>query len=249
MTQKLFAFDFDGVICDSAVETGMAGWHVATQYWTDMPEAFPASIAEGFKQVRPVMETGYEAILIVRWLFEGISPEKLLSQFQTQIDKLILRDELSVDELKMAFGAMRDQWIEEDLTKWISLNPLFPGLKEKLQSIPTENLVIITTKQERFVDYILKANDVELPMAQIYGLDRGLSKPEILFDLIFDQAELEVIFIEDRLPTLLDVMDDPRLHEIKLFLAEWGYNTDEDKDQCFSLDRIKRLSLENLVSL
>ena len=34
---KLYALDFDGVICDSAVETAVTGWRVAQTLWDDMP--------------------------------------------------------------------------------------------------------------------------------------------------------------------------------------------------------------------
>ena len=37
----IYALDFDGVICDSAVETAITGWKAASSIWKDMPEAAP----------------------------------------------------------------------------------------------------------------------------------------------------------------------------------------------------------------
>ena len=161
MTNKLYALDFDGVLCDSAVETAIAGWKVALQLWSDMPDHIPAEILERFRQVRPVMETGYESILIVRMLFEGLDTESLMTAFHHQIEALMIRDALEVDELKQTFGATRDQWIEDDFDNWIKMNPLFDGVAEKLHQLETEQSVIITTKQERFVDHILSQDPLK----------------------------------------------------------------------------------------
>jgi len=249
MTNKLYALDFDGVICDSAVETGMAGWRVALQLWTDMPEAMPDGLLANFRQVRPVMETGYEAILIMRLLFEGMTPDTLVDAFHHQIETLMIRDGLSVDDLKQIFGFTRDQWIDEDFDNWIQMNPLFDGIADKLKQINTDNSFIITTKQERFVDHILSANQIHFPVSQIYGLDRNLSKPQILSDLSHERPNDEILFIEDRLPALINVITDERLDQVRLFLASWGYNTRQDRDSAAGIKRIKTISLSEMQQL
>ncbi len=99
-TDKLFALDFDGVICDSAIETGITGWQVATQLWQDMPENMPEQVMIDFRYVRPVMETGFEAILICRLLFEGLKPELLMTDFSRQINAILSREQLDTSELK-----------------------------------------------------------------------------------------------------------------------------------------------------
>ncbi|HEC74913.1 MAG TPA: HAD family hydrolase [Methylophaga aminisulfidivorans] len=248
MTNKLYALDFDGVICDSAVETGMAGWKVALKVWADMPEHMPEALLSKFRQVRPVMETGYEAALIMRLLYEGKTPENLLTDFQHSIQALMIRDDMFVDELKALFGETRDEWIKHDFEQWIAMNPLFDGIAEKLTSI-TDQLVIITTKQERFVDHILKAQNIELPMERIYGLDRNMSKPQILNDIVAEKIAESIIFVEDRLPTLINVITDDRLDDIKLYLADWGYNTAADKSNTDDIERITLLGLTEMKLL
>ena len=37
----IYALDFDGVICDSAIETAVTGWKVAQKIWQDMPSSLP----------------------------------------------------------------------------------------------------------------------------------------------------------------------------------------------------------------
>jgi phosphoglycolate phosphatase-like HAD superfamily hydrolase len=249
MTNKLYALDFDGVICDSAIETGIAGWKVALKVWADMPTEMPDDLLEKFRQVRPVMETGYEAVLIMRLLYEGMSADTLMSAFHHQIEALMIRDDMFVDELKEVFGSTRDEWIRDDFDSWIAMNPLFEGIAEKLRTIPTDNLVIITTKQERFVDHILKANQISLPIAQVYGLDRNMSKQQILSDLHAETPDMEIVFIEDRLPALINVITEDGLDDIKLYLASWGYNTASDKESANNINRISVIQLSDMALL
>ena len=246
--QKLYALDFDGVICDSAVETGITGWKVASQLWQDMPAKTPTDIINQFREVRPVMETGYEAILIIRLLFEGASPERLLNDFNGSINALLERENLTIDKLKTLFGETRDHWINRDLVDWVEMNPLFDGISSKLNKIDPKQCYIITTKQERFVSHILDANNLTLPPEQIFGLDRKLSKQQILADLSIINPEHTILFVEDRLPTLKNVIDVERLADIELFFAGWGYNTQQDKQAALALP-VTSINLAGFTSL
>ncbi|MDP3838964.1 MAG: HAD family hydrolase, partial [Methylococcales bacterium] len=87
----------------------------------------------------------------------------------------------------------------------------------------------ITTKQERFVKQILQANGIELDDERIFGLDRNKTKPEILTLLLQQQPTADIRFVEDRLPTLLNVQKEPALAKVQLIFALWGYNTADDK--------------------
>lgn len=248
-TTNLYALDFDGVICDSAIETAITGWKVGRQLWSDMPTEVPSEIIERFRKVRPVMETGFEAVLIMRFLFEGGDANQLLSNFNNQIAHLLRRDEISTDKLKKLFGETRDHWIKNDLNDWMAMNPLFEGIRNKLQDLDTQNAYIITTKQERFVSQIFASNNIDFPADRIFGLDRKLSKQQILKDLLKQHPEHEILFVEDRLPTLLNVINDKSLSKIKLFFADWGYNTDEDKQVATDLSRVQSITLDEMLKL
>lgn len=226
----LYALDFDGVICDSAVETAITGWKAANQIWGDMSEAAPPAMVDQFRLVRPIIETGYEAILAMRLLHLGESPETIISSYASKIDRLLQQAQVTPDDLKKLFGATRDAWIANDLADWINMNPLFSGVAEKLQQLGQQaSWLIITTKQERFVKQILQANDIDLSDDKIFGLDRNMSKPEVLTQLLKNHPDNTIYFVEDRLPTLLNVKKIEALTNVNLIFALWGYNTDEDK--------------------
>lgn len=225
----VYALDFDGVICDSAVETAITGWKAANRIWNDMPEEVPQEKIDRFREVRPIIETGYEAILAMRLLFLGETVESMYSEFAGKSQVLRQQAKVTTDDLKKLFGETRDQWIDSDLSGWIDMNPLFEGVAVRLQSLGQTPWYVVTTKQERFVKQILKAHAIELADGRIFGLDRNLSKPEVLKRLLKTHLGHTIYFVEDRLPTLMNVLKDDELAGIKLVFALWGYNTDEDK--------------------
>lgn len=229
-TPLLYALDFDGVICDSAVETGLAGWKAARTFWPDMPEAVPVPLSEAFRQARPVLETGYEAILIMRLLFQGTAAQALLDDFSAQKQVLLASENLDIATLKQLFSVTRDTWIQDNLSEWLAMNPLYPGVANKLQALGQRgDWYILTTKQERFALEILRANQVDLPAPHVFGMERNKDKDTILLELMQVHPEAQVIFVEDRLPALLSVKNHAQLQSVTLQLAGWGFNTAVDR--------------------
>lgn len=226
----IYALDFDGVICDSAVETGMSGWKAACEIWPDMPVAIPNEKIEQFRQMRPLIETGYEAILAMRLLHTGLECQDLYAAYEHHIQTLLQQTDISIDELKRHFGTTRDAWIAAAPEEWAAMNPLFDGIADKLKQRPIATpWYIVTTKQERFVVEILQANAIEIDAERIFGLDRKLSKPDVLRQLKDRHPGQAIHFVEDRLPTLVNVRNQADLSDIALFFATWGYNTVQDK--------------------
>ncbi len=228
----LYALDFDGVICDSAIETAMTGFKSAQYFWPEMAGvSIDQPSIDAFRQVRPYLETGYEATLIMRALFQGTSANDLCRHYETHLGDLLIESNLDIATLKQQFARVRDQWIQKDEQDWLDHNPLFPGIESPLRSLSKDAFYILTTKQERFVSRILRGNNISIPMPQIFGMDRQHSKQDVLQQLLRQHPEKSIIFIEDRLPTLLKVQHNPALKNIRLRLADWGYNTAQDKQQ------------------
>jgi phosphoglycolate phosphatase-like HAD superfamily hydrolase len=226
----IYALDFDGVICDSALETAITGWKAAGSLWEDMPETAPQAMIDQFRLIRPNLETGYEAILAMRLLYLGETAESIDDGYSNKIQFLLTEAQVTVDDLKKLFGETRDVWIDNDLDGWVNMNPLFDGVAAKLRRLGQQDpWYIVTTKQERFVKQILKANAIELANERIFGLDRNMSKAEVLKGLLKFHPEEVICFVEDRLPTLLNILKNEELANVKLIFALWGYNTAKDK--------------------
>jgi len=245
----IYAFDFDGVICDSAIETSITGWKVAQSLWPEMQETdINNSFIESFRQVRPYLETGYEAILIMHLLYLGVSVDDLCANYEQQMDALIISDDLTTDSLKKAFGAMRDEWIEQDEQQWLDKNPLFSGVAKKLIALSecSRPWYIITTKQQRFVERILAGSQIELSTERIFGMDSGLSKQQVLESLREKHATEILVFVEDRLPTLQNILKNSKLDSVNLQLVDWGYNIQQDREAIVGT-RIKLLRINEFL--
>ncbi len=239
----IYALDFDGVICDSALETGISGWKAGFQLWDDFTTELPTElIIEGFRKVRPIMGTGYEAILINRLLFDGVKASSILKDFDTKKDEVIKDLNLDIEALKKLYGETRDAWIKDDVDDWVQKNPLYPGIAKKLQGLTEKGIwYIVTTKQERFVKNILNANNVQIPDERIFGLDRKQTKQDILKDLLKKHPEQKIYFVEDMLSSLFKVKNNNQLRSVKLLFAPWGYNTAQDRLYA------KNLNIERII--
>lgn len=230
MNNTLYALDFDGVICNSAIETGMSGWKAALQFWPAMPTEMPEFVLQQFCAVRPILETGYEGILIVRLLYLGETSQSIQANFQQKMRDLIAAEQLEITKLKQIFGATRDQWIAHDLADWTAKNPLYPEIATKVaQLLNSQTSYIVTTKQERFVSCILKANQIAIADERIYGLERGMNKSQVLLELAQRHPDTQIRFLEDRLPTLRELSPEALQLPLKLYLNSWGYNTAEER--------------------
>jgi len=244
----IYALDFDGVICDSAIETGITGWKAAIQIWPDMKDPLPSTVLiNQFRLTRPIIETGFEAILIIRLLYLDQSIDSIINNFKTLKQQALVETNQTPEALKKLFGNVRDHWIKNNLDEWIAMNPLFPGIRAKLKNLGLQPWTIITTKQERFVVQILAANEIDLPSDNIYGLDRQMSKEAVLSELLEKNPQQNIHFVEDRLPTLLNVIANDRLSTLTLSFALWGYNTTEDKSVAKSQQRINSITLDHFL--
>ncbi|CCE24879.1 HAD family hydrolase [Methylotuvimicrobium alcaliphilum] len=229
----IYALDFDGVICDSAVETAITGWKAAGRLWPDMTEdRLSEQLIDRFRRVRPAIETGYEAILAMRMIDREEDDDAVLNHFEPSKQKLLDEAGVDVEFLKKLFGDTRDNWIAADLSNWISVNPLFPNVADKLKQLNEwATWYVVTTKQERFVSQILNANEIDLSGGNIFGLERNRSKADTLIEILEGHPNEQIYFVEDRLPALLSVTTNPKLQSLKLQLVDWGYNTIQDRQE------------------
>jgi len=94
------------------------------------------------------------------------------------------------------------------------------------------------------VKYILESNHIQINDENIYGLDRELSNVEVLHLIKKRHPHNHIVFIEDRLQTLIEVLDNGGVDDVSLKLVSWGYNTPLDRERVNGLgieliDRLK----------
>ncbi|KAL6128691.1 hypothetical protein ACLB2K_072046 [Fragaria x ananassa] len=259
----LCALDFDGVLSDSCGESYASAARAIKVRWptlfNDVDSSLEDWIVDQIRIVRPVMQTRYETILLVRLLLEmrvpsirkssvaeGLTVEGILENW-SELKNLILKEwGEDKDSLVNLYGKVRDEWKDQDLGTWIGANRLYPGVVDALKSA-TSTIYIVTGKQSRFAEVILRElAGVTIPPERIFGVGSGSErKLEVLKQLQKkpEHQGLKLHFVEDRLATLKKVTEEPELVGWNLYLGDWGYNTQKERDEVATIPRIEILQL------
>ncbi|MBD2384326.1 HAD family hydrolase [Cylindrospermum sp. FACHB-282] len=254
MTAKsptILALDFDGVVCDGLIEYFEVAWRTYCKIWSPAKDTPPDDLASRFYRLRPVIETGWEMPVLIKALVEGFSDAKILQEWVSIAPEILLADKLQAKDIGAKLDYLRDEWINTDLDGWLSLHRFYPGVVEKIKATITSEvkLFIVTTKEGRFVQQLLQQAGVDLPTAAIFGKEVKRPKYEILRELIqtADVKPVSLWFMEDRLKTLQLVQQQSDLGDVQLFLADWGYNTQPERDAAENDPRIQLISLSQFA--
>ena len=252
MLPTLLTLDFDGVICDGLIEYFATTKKTYHQIWQEDSETVTDRFSTIFAQLRPVIETGWEMPILLRSLVLGITPETILSQWHSIRDETVTQENLDKKFLSHTLDSTRDNWINHNLDDWLSLHHFYPGILPKLRQIINSDcyFYIITTKEGRFVKQLLERQGLELPAKNIIGKECKRPKYEtlrLLRDTI-PESNISIWFIEDRLKTLELVKQQSDLSQVQLFLADWGYNTESEREKAQQDHRIQLISLEQFTN-
>jgi phosphoglycolate phosphatase-like HAD superfamily hydrolase len=243
----LLALDFDGVVCDGMLEYFQAAWRTYCQIWQPHDSTPPADLAPQFYRLRPVVETGWEMPIVIRSLLDGIPESEIFQDWPNIAQKQVQKYELTAAEVGQKLDHLRDTWIATDLEDWLSYHRFYPGVIQRIQEIleTSVKVFIITTKEGRFVKQLLQQAGLDFPESRIYGKENKRPKHQILRELLTNSQNQEIIwFVEDRLKTLQSVQQQPDLKTVKLFLADWGYNTVGDREIATNNPYLQLLSLD-----
>jgi phosphoglycolate phosphatase-like HAD superfamily hydrolase len=228
-----YALDFDGVICDSAAESAVTAWRAGAAIWPDWRDPQPPEhCLRGFLAIRPLMETGYQAVPMMRLVWEGKAEGLDPESFEAAVAEVMAAHGCSRQRMVELFGTARDDWLRLDPDGWLQRHRFYPQVLPALAAVLTAATgFIVTTKQERFVHALLAGQGLAVPAERVFGLERGIPKEKVLSGLL-QRPELRhhrLHFVEDRLQTLLRVRAAVPDRRLQLHLVAWGYNTEQER--------------------
>ena len=253
-SQKIFLFDFDGVIVDGMQEY----WHsslLACERYLNSPnitidQKLYQGVPNSFKEIRPWVKYGWEMILIVHEIIKTENPLKndnkddFINNYHQNCQRILNENSWIAEDLQKMLDQSRKYQIDKDFKSWVNLhNPFFEiinFMKElRKREIKTG---VITTKGKIFAEKILKQLNIFPEF--IFGYESG-TKIKIAEKLT---QTYEILgFIEDRKKTLIDIKQNSETSHIPCFLADWGYLKESDKNKLSN--EIKLLKLGNLGEL
>ena len=247
----ILALDFDGVICDGLLEYLDSTSKAYQQIWQLESLDLSKQTSQSFYQLRPVIETGWEMPVLLRAIILNYDPQQILDAWHLVRDEIVERENLDRKRCGQALDGVRDRAIKSDLAAWLGLHRFYDGILAKLNRVLASEtkLYIVTTKERRFVKQLLQQQGIELPDYRIIGKEVKRPKDETI-RLISKQEQIfpaDIWFIEDRIQALELVHQQQDLKEIKLFLADWGYNTSTERQLATQKDYVQLLSLSQFT--
>lgn len=246
----ILALDFDGVICDGLKEYFQTAWKAYNRLWQPEQEPSLPELAARFYRLRPVVETGWEMPLVLRAILTGVTEAQMFQDWPPIARQILADNGLESKQVAAIVDGIRDEWIAADLDSWLAEQRFYPGVigqLQRLQASPTQ-VYIISTKEGRFIKQLLARQGVVLEDAQVWGKEAKRPKHQILRELISTSNPTgEVWFVEDRLKTLHTVQAQPDLASVRLFLADWGYNTAAERQAAHEDATIHLISLEQFA--
>jgi len=249
---SVLALDFDGVLCDGRPEYFEAARRAYRESWPGAREV-PDAAAAAFSAYRPLVESGWEMPVLLHAVVAGEPAAGLIDRaaWLGTARRLLGDASVAPDTLGRALNRVRDAWFARDPGDWVRHNVFYPGVVTRLVEILGEGtpVAVVTTKAERFARALLAAQDARLAAVPIVGREpeRAIPKPESLARLAAAHGLQRVAeglwFVEDLLETLDTVHATPALAAARLFLADWGYNTLEQRASVGGSRHVRLLSL------
>jgi phosphoglycolate phosphatase-like HAD superfamily hydrolase len=249
---KVLALDFDGVLCDGRAEYFEAARRAYRATWPGARDV-PDNGAVAFGAHRPLVESGWEMPVLLHAIVAGEPESGLVDRvaWLPTARRLLDGARLTPQTLGLALNRVRDEWFAQDPGDWVRHNTFYPGIVARLVEILADStpVAIVTTKAERFARALLASQDARLAALPVVGREPGgtIPKPESLTRLAaahgLQLGAQGLWFVEDLLETLDSVRAAPALAAARLFLADWGYNTLEQRASVGWRRHVRLLSL------
>jgi phosphoglycolate phosphatase-like HAD superfamily hydrolase len=243
----VFAFDFDGVICDSVGENFITTWHALRALEPDLPATPPAQLRDQFISCRPAIETGYQNIPLMQLLLTGVTVSDMLENFDTLVRNYLDANGLTDADMMNGFGVARAAWRDADPQGWFDAQGFYEHTFASVNAV-ADRAIIATTKQNAFACRLVERAGLQVPLPRVYGLERlgPRKKRTVLEELERRNPHAVVHFFEDRIATLEKLTDLPRT---KLHLVDWGYNLEQHRERARASEHMDLLSPESFAAL
>lgn len=213
--RRLVFLDFDGVICDSLPECYAVSR--AAYFSLYLGVAIPEPKAEDeqtFRQLRPYIRRGGDYLFIQHCL-----QRHLVIASQKDFDAVIQEEQGLDDTFHELFYKARRELLASDPQRWHELNPLYPGLRQLLQTHGGDgDVLILSTKEADFIARILAFNGIAWDSSRIYcsGKERKLA----FIDRVMDELGAgQAVFVDDQ----IDHFKGTSTYPVRCLLADWGY--------------------------
>ena len=239
--QKILALDFDGCIVDSVLEALFVSYSSYRKYinrktkifdnkepkigdFLNLISNYPSQV-EKFRYYRPYIKdaSDYAAILYIIENKLKISSEEEFFK----VKELIPRENL--EKYYRYFYEVREMASRENFDAWARLTPGFSCIDKIRKLVDKYKTVIATTNNKYSIKDLLSGPYLNLNIKEEDIVDLHISTDKLVqMEYITRKYKVKfenVHFVDDNLSHLLKV----KPLGVKLYLAGWGYCTEEQK--------------------
>jgi len=212
----ILCLDFDGVICDSAIECLVSSWIAYFDLLTrQRPAAVDINLKNAFLSLRPFIRSGEDYVLIQELIDHRVAV-RTQEDFDAQIKRVGTRN---MELYKRLFYEAREGLIERNRDYWLSLNELYTHMRDPLRdNAGNGKLYIVSTKRSDFILEILRANGIPFPSERVlYAGPKG--KADLVAEILRRESIARAFFVDDQ----IDHLTGGQEADIVPCLAAWGY--------------------------
>tara|TARA_B100000242_G_scaffold289230_1_gene258719 strand:- start:1896 stop:2639 length:744 start_codon:yes stop_codon:yes gene_type:complete len=217
-SEKIFVFDFDGVICDSTKECLINSFNSYNIYinknfkLAKSIDEIDVKLIEDFKVFRPYIKGAKEYLKFFDYYFfkkKNLSIEDFHQYKNNTLD---------YDRFSEIFYYQRENLKKNDFNLWISYNYVFNDIINFLNSL--DFYFIATLKDKKSVIDILKFHNINFFEEKILDFKIIKTKHEALNMIInnYGYNKDDLIFIDDNAFHLLD----PKTNGYQVYLSNWA---------------------------
>ena len=212
----LLGLDFDGVLCDSALECFVSSWLAYhPNHEKEANKSVRLDHKTAFFSLRPFIRSGEDYVLIQELIDHGREPLDQES-FDREVEKA---GPGKMRKYRERFYQGRETMLQSNREFWIGLNRLYPHMLEPLKRLcRRDNIHIISTKRSDFIVEILTSRNIPFPVNRIHFVDRS-NKLELMKELLSESRYKKALFIDDQ----IDHLTGNTCDDVEVRLASWGY--------------------------
>lgn len=243
LRERVIVLDFDGVVWDSVDESFEQAW-TAWQRLNGASRIPHDDARRLFRAARWQCKDGHDFCIVMDLLEQGRTDVGDLSAEAFRELRATLASGPTAQTFVREFYACREHMRKTDFAKWCGLQRPFPGVVEQIAQMRVEALgvAVATTKDTDSARALLEYAGIR--GLTIFGREVSLDK-RVHMQAIAAQFGVpmpHLAFVEDLLENLLHVRD----LGVRLVLADWGYNTADERRRALD-DGVTVVSLDSFA--
>jgi len=219
---KIFFFDFDGVICDSTYEcmvTSFNSWSFLnnTNKFRCKVKEFSSNEIKYFKSRRPYAKGAGDYYILNKFF-----TDKIKDKFNEEtLIKYRKKWKFKIEIFKKKFYEQRKKLINKNISNWIDLHIFNNDVLNFIKKLNhKKKLNIITLKDYKSVDILCRSKHLFLKRKQVFDESIISNKADALnkFSKFNAIKKENIIFIDDNIFHLID----PKLKNFSIYLKNWA---------------------------